>query len=273
MFKILSCGKKTSYSAQRGVAAIDIAIVTITIGLLFMTIIASNTLVQNANINLMMSQIYKYKATYKIFKIRYYAIPGDMDNASKVIQGVGPSQNGNGDGKINFEENNYGETLLPWVHMAKAGFIDDESEVSYSGNPCCNKGNWGISSSSEPNVAKPNISEHISNITKNTVPVYMFFYSTGTSEGNKLALSGSAKDNNRPFHAPIAPAEQHKIDIKYDDGLPLSGTIVSDAGLIAGTNISVRNNPVDTCINGEVYLETPKKPGVDGCILVLKLDD
>lgn len=267
-----------SLVAQRGIALIDIALVLIAIGLVGGTFITGSMLVKNAKVNIMMSQIYKYKATYKLFKIRYYAIPGDMPDASRVIQGVMPSQNGNGDSKINFKEDNFGETLLPWVHMEKAGFIDNTSDTQYSGTPCCGNQNWGVTSvdnkeSKAPNVAKPVIPDYISNMTKDNVPVYMFFYSTGKNEGNKLALSWSDEDENRPFYAPIVPSEQQKIDKKYDDAMPLSGYIISDAGLIADTNLTVRNNPDNTCTDGNNYLQTLQSPGVEGCMLVLDLKD
>jgi Tfp pilus assembly protein PilE len=277
MVKILSKKNRFSTSVNRGITLVELAITITTIALLIGTVLSSSILISNARTNAMMSEMYKYKTTFLMFKLRYYAIAGDMVNASTVIQGVKPSQNGNGNSQIDFSESSAGETLLPWVHLEKAGFIQSRQKAKYSGIYCCGNVDWGVTSLYEagkngPNVGKPNIPADISNITGANIPVYMFFYSGGGIPGNKLALTWSTQGKERPFYAPIAPTEQHRIDVKYDDGLPLTRHIISTAGNIAGTDIMVRNNPIDSCSQGNSYLSTPKTPGSEGCILILNMD-
>ncbi|MBX9726822.1 MAG: prepilin-type N-terminal cleavage/methylation domain-containing protein [Rickettsiales bacterium] len=203
---------------RRGFSLVELSIVLVILGLLVGGVLAGQSLIRAAELRSVITQSNNFRTAAASFKDKYFAIPGDMINATQfwgtMSTGTCPNAtagtstqtcNGNGDGQIGTGNLN-SEMALFWQHMANAGLI----EGSYSGYV-----NGGIWNTTNTPFLK------ISNALWNTVGrATMAISSTQFIEGdygNTLeAYIGSVG-------AVLRPDEQWNMDTKIDDGRPATG--------------------------------------------------
>jgi prepilin-type N-terminal cleavage/methylation domain-containing protein len=110
---------------QAGFTLIEIAIVLVIIGLLLGGVLKGQELITSARVRNLISQQDGIKAAYFGFLDRYRALPGDYNNATNNIAGVGvacgTAGNGDGNGQILAA---LGERIMAWDHLSKSGFIN-----------------------------------------------------------------------------------------------------------------------------------------------------
>ena len=214
---------------QRAFTLVELSIVLVIIGLLVGGVLTGQSLIRAAELRSVSSQLQRYQAAVMTFRDKYFALPGDMTNAtaywgtatncpgtSAQPSTTAATCNGDGDGKLSVAAANSDEVFRFWQHLANAGLI----EGNYTGVP----NSSATSSASTTNVPSGRISSSL---------WYIFYW--GTLSGSSQAFDGNygnafefgAPTSNGDPAANILKAEDlYNLDLKLDDGKPATGTIV-----------------------------------------------
>lgn len=224
---------------QSGFSLVELSIVLVILGLLVGGVLAGQSLIRAAELRATMSEAQRYITSVNSFRDKYFALPGDMNNATRfwgrtnsnadcvtnssaAVASPG-SCDGNGNGIVDIAAgpNMAGEIFGFWTHLANAGLI----EGRYS----------GISGSTNAFTSTPNVNTPPSRL--NNASWYMYPSHTGLpfvsnasvfdgAYNNWLQFGaiGSGSDNGVPV---LKPEEAWNIDTKMDDGLPAQGKILA----------------------------------------------
>jgi prepilin-type N-terminal cleavage/methylation domain-containing protein len=230
---------------------VELSIVLLIIGLIIGGITAGSSLIKQAQIKSVISEVNKFSTALNSFKIQFNNIPGDMMNATTFwydatncpgTAGVAGGCNGNGDLAIN-ETNSLtsNEELRAWQHLSYAGLIDG----SYTGTATA-AGSY--EASHVPGVNCP--------ASKFSPGGYWFRYQSFSSYAakNLVGLGGGPVTGDVSWNPLFNPSDAYNLDLKIDDGLPLSGKIVAQNGF-----------GVSNCYSGSSYSLTATTPQ---CFLV-----
>jgi hypothetical protein len=126
-----------SIRGQLGFTLIEIAIMTVVVGLLLGGMLKSEQLITSGRVLHLISQQDKIKAAYLGFYDRFRALPGDYSQARANIAGItGCGGDGNGDGRIEDASATppSEEHLLVWEHLSKSGFLDGSYTCNSTGS-------------------------------------------------------------------------------------------------------------------------------------------
>lgn len=243
---------------------VELSIVLVILGLLTGGILAGQSLIRASELRSVSTQLQRLNGATQAFRDKYFALPGDMANATKFwgAETTCPSTdrtaktltcNGNGDGQIAWDN----ESFSYWQHLANAGLI----EGSY----------WGVAG---PGAVYDHIcgsNAPASRLGGNTCWRVLNFGSPPASDpaffagdyGNVFQL-GMQVVNTWPTGNVLKPEEMWNIDVKMDDGRPGYGQIVS------GENYTYCHNApyaggADPAV-AEYRLDNPNA----GCILIFK---
>ena len=206
------------------------------LGLLVGGILAGQSLIRASELRSISSDFQRYQTSYYSFRNKYFALPGDMTNATSfwgirtgsgsvtgsdvtchaTISVVTGTCNGNGDGR-NFPitgDASGGELYLPWQHLSFGGMI----EGSFT----------GASASTGSSVATAGTNTPLGRIGGTYFGITWF---TGPMSGDTNYFDGSYNKNYATFNAtsgyPLKPEEAWNIDTKLDDGKPGTGAIMT----------------------------------------------
>lgn len=137
-------------STRQAFSLVELSIVLVILGLLVGGVLAGQSLIRAAELRAVSTEYSRYTAAVNSFKDKYFAIPGDMNNAVRFwgAQAGGTADgsnttcealttpatgtatcNGNGDGQVHQVSTGWYERFRLWQHLANAGLI----EGSYSG--------------------------------------------------------------------------------------------------------------------------------------------
>ncbi|MEO5363532.1 MAG: prepilin-type N-terminal cleavage/methylation domain-containing protein [Magnetococcus sp. DMHC-8] len=223
---------------QGGFTLIEMAIVIIIIGLILGGVLKGQELIRSARTHSVADQGSAVKAAVMGFADRYRALPGDYDKASTNIPGVESGQDGDGNGRVGYndskspgkpdEANRLLETSLVWLHLAKAGFISG----SFDGRPLRpgDLVNW----SCPPETCMMNAFNS---------PM-LFAYS---NEQTGVTWPSDTANSNQLWVGKNIPAELiAELDRKMDDGNPSTGQFRAGDGFVEGAPALVGN----TCAIG-----------------------
>ena len=207
---------------------IELSIVLVVIGLLLSAILFGNNIVRNAEITSTIAESQNYLNAIDTFKQTYTQLPGDLKNAHSFWADNCDTDesncNGDGNGAIDnnaSEDNN--EAFRAWQHLYLSDLISNE----YNGTGT---------------ILLTSINVPTSELGSGS---YTF---SRQDNQNFLQLGGSSGTTN---DAPILTSlEAQSIDLKIDDGNPMSGSVRGDSGnsttdcvsLDIYTNLSVDNN-------------------------------
>ena len=121
------CNKNNNQIESQGFTLVELSIVIIIIGFLIAAIAAGQSLVKQARLNSVLTEMQNYKTAYNAFTIRYSAIPGDMKNAESYWPAgtngcsiTATECNGDGNGFIDYYAR---ESYAAWRELALAGMI------------------------------------------------------------------------------------------------------------------------------------------------------
>lgn len=244
---------------------VELSIVLVILGLLVGGVLSGQSLIRAAEIRGVSTDISKYQAASQAFRDKYFAIPGDMKNATSFWgnattgttggdctapesdAGTAPQTcNGNGDGLIGQSGNtnlNNSEVFRYWQHLANAGLIEGRYAGVASDTPAGGT-TW--------RVAVPGTNIPAGRLPRSGFTVASTAISSNGSGGvnswaggdtgviKQWAYVGAATTGDLNWGAVLKPEELWNIDTKLDDGLPGTG-IIRPHG--PATGCSTSNDP------------------------------
>lgn len=213
---------------KRGFSLVELSIVLVILGLLVGGVLSGQSLIRAAELRAVTTEYTRYATAVSSFRDKYFALPGDMNNATSfwtardagdglgtdctdVASTSAATCNGNGDGQVtaNYERFRY------WQHLANAGLI--EGSYTGVGTPV-----GGLITTIGTNVPKSKLGN--SGWTSANIGVILpadpsFF------EGNygNMLFSGAQQSGADTANPNLKPEEMWNIDTKMDDGRPAYG--------------------------------------------------
>ena len=220
--------------SKAGFSLVELSIVLVILGLLTGGILAGQSLIRAAEIRAVNTEYAKITSAFYAFRDKYFAIPGDMSNATRfwgddnaacpdaaIPDGTPGTCNGDGDGyyaNYTFAVNTTAEIYQAWKQLALAGLIEG-SFTGLNGNLAAPDSNPGI------NVPK----SRLSNAGWNT-----FYLNNWAGDSASFAYNsgimlkfGSKAAGGDMQGAILSPVEAWSIDTKSDDGRPATGKIMA----------------------------------------------
>ncbi len=223
---------------SQGFSLVELSIVLVILGLLTGGILTGQNLIRAAELRSVTTEFQTYQTAIMTFRDKYFALPGDMRNATDFWGSAGGSGtlgdgceaatgtgtqtcNGDGNGRAGIPEDvgQYGESFMLWQHLANANLISG----SYTG-----KAGSGGKLDSAPGVNMP-----LSKMSGTGWGVY-WWNLKGINNPNWFAYDyetmfvfGALKTAGLPENPVLTPAEAWGIDKKIDDGKPGTGNLMS----------------------------------------------
>jgi prepilin-type N-terminal cleavage/methylation domain-containing protein len=221
----------------RGFSLVELAIVLVVLGLLVGGVLSGRSLIRAAELRNVTSESQKYIAATKSFRDKYFALPGDMNNASQfwglrvagVACGSTPSTDartcdGDGNGRIDMLSANSREWLRYWQHLANAGLI----EGSYDGVGAIILGSVSDRQHGISRLAKAEWDA----LWVGTITGLGTLFDGDYANAIYQDVIGSANGGV------LSPQEAWHIDNKQDDGMPATGIIVVTPFLACTTAVA-----------------------------------
>ncbi len=222
---------------QSGFSLVELSIVLVILGLLTGGILAGQSLIRAAELRSVSAQLQQNMTLFYSFRDKYFALPGDMTNATAFwgeagtgsYSGACPGTNadpstdtgtcdGNGDGRLAPSTNSV-EQFRAWQHLANAGMI----EGSYTGvqGPAGN-----IDGDAGDNVPRGKLSN--SGFSVDYIPSLHASYYPALTAKNIMRFGADApsSNNNPPVGQIFTSEEAWNIDTKLDDGRPGYGKVI-----------------------------------------------
>ena len=225
---------------MKGFSLVELSIVLVILGLLTGGILAGQNLIRAAELRSVTTEYQSYITAVQTFRDKYFALPGDMNNATNfwgtsancpgnASQGNSDSLtcDGDGDGIIHMNTSTSREPFRFWQQLANAGLM----EGSYSGVSGADSYNWAVTDDNSPK-AKLGMglwSVHTHNSDGNFTPQIFRNW-----PGTFLLLGGPITGNPNLTYL-LTPEELWNIDTKMDDGQAVFGKLM---GNVACTDAS-----------------------------------
>lgn len=193
-------------NARAAFSLVELSIVLVILGLLAGGILSGRSLIRAAELRSIGTQYSKYAAATNSFRDKYFALPGDITNATQ-FWGTSSACGGsdavapktcNGDGNSRIES---GETWRFWQHLANAGLIEG-----------------GYNGTSQRPASKINPGEWATVYDGKIFSDSDYF---DGEYGNTFKMRASDD-----YYGVLTPEELWNIDMKIDDGMPATGKIV-----------------------------------------------
>lgn len=225
---------KAGIHLQRGFSLVELSIVLVILGLLVGGVLSGQSLIRAAELRAVSSEYSRYNAAVHAFRDKYFALPGDMNNAtrfwgrmnanadcvtssSSAVASTGACD-GNSNGAIDYPAapSQSGEMYQFWRELALAGLI----EGTFT----------GLDGGSNPQLAGVNVPKsRLSNAA------WYVNYNIGfAGDANAYAGSylnffgfGSAISGGPYDGVVLKPEEAWNIDTKLDDGKPGTGKLLA----------------------------------------------
>lgn len=219
----------------RAFSLVELSIVLVILGLLVGGVLSGQSLIRAAELRSVTTDFTRYQTAIYSFRDKYFALPGDMPNATAFWGSNGgtgsdaacfntPSStavtcNGNGNGQVEYYSATIplGEPRRAWQHLANAGLI--EGQYSGQGNANCTPGREC------PRGRISNTGFDLVYIVQGGSYGETF---SNDSNGNQLLFGTSF---NVMRGVALKPEEAWNIDTKIDDGKPATGVLQTDTAI------------------------------------------
>lgn len=224
---------------KRGFSLVELSIVLVILGLLVGGVLSGQALIKAAELRSISTDFQKYYAATQSFRDKYFALPGDITNAT-AFWGISAGATGNdatcgdslstgvatcnGDGDGNFStigSTSTYENHRYWQHMANAGLI--EGKFTGTGTFPASRITGSYPGINAPILRIARTTFQIMNLTRNAGMAADYFeasFTYGYYFGTVTCTTGCG-----PNEAALTPEEAWNIDTKMDDGKPSYGKV------------------------------------------------
>lgn len=222
---------------EEGFTLVELAIVLIIIGLLITGILKGQEMIANAQVQSTISGMKGIDAAANTFRETYNAYPGDMSNATtRLTNCAAPCNNGDGNGRLSVNVGAApaagagagGEGVNFFTQMSAADLISGLT-ADGSGGTVVNFGDELPTSPAGGGFMAGNSQQGVTGFT-----------AAEFRPGNYLVLNGTAAAVGNATGG-LSATQAARIDRKLDDGVPDSGSVLSNSG--------------GTCRTGSAYNE------------------
>jgi prepilin-type N-terminal cleavage/methylation domain-containing protein len=213
-----------------GFSLIELAIVLVILGLLVGGIMSGQSLIRAAELRSVSTELQGYQAAVGTFRDKYFAIPGDMTNATafwgkdntNCTTDTGTAAtpgtcNGNGNGVVVWQAAVAGGTsegFQFWKQLQLAGLVEGQ----YTGTA-------SSGTTTEPvagiNVPRSKLGNNLGWLANNATNFGGDGLAYALDYGNNFWLRGNTEIQY------LTPEEAWGIDTKLDDGKPAYGTVIA----------------------------------------------
>lgn len=223
---------------KNGFTLIELSIVLVIIGLVTGGITLGRHLIRSAELKALVSSIREYETALNAFKLKYNEIPGDLpaDMASSLNWNArsGADGCGDGDGKlegvVGYPTRVGGcEATLFWSDLADAGFISGNYDTANGSDPPSSQVDSGFDDYYPPskygagtNVVAWGGSKILGGngmVKDKTITLSILRIKHIRTDG--FIKTGRTSMSYMPVH------DMHGVDVKIDDGLPITGKVVA----------------------------------------------
>ena len=219
--------------ASRAFSLVELSIVLVILGLLTGGILAGQSLIRAAELRAVTTEYTRYKTAIGAFRDKYFAIPGDFNNAqafwsaAAACPGIsttaaGGTCNGDGDGQISPSATNANEVFRFWQHLALGGLIEGNYTGTSADTTATNV--TATFGTNEPRSRMNGGGWAAYSLGNVGVSSAAWF---DASYGNIFFFGASGGANGFPTAVILKPEEAWNIDTKMDDGKPATGIILT----------------------------------------------
>ena len=225
----------------KGFTLIELSIVIVIIGLIVAGVVGGQSLVKQANLKAVMTEVSQYRVAINTFKLEYDYLPGDIPNAfaywgsqngctnSIVVDHISNPNGCNGDGNKRISHWG-GEGYRAWQHLALAEIIAG----TYTGRAATGNGN------AEIGITVPASKRSNTGFS---------LYAPGN---NPITIVAGGQRGGPSTAKTFTPKEAQSLDIKYDDGVAGTGIFIGGNGQ-AGANAPYTGITAGVCLNAGEY--------------------
>lgn len=263
---------------NRGFSLVELSIVLVILGLLVGGILAGQSLIRASELRSIPADYLKYRTAAHAFRDKYFAIPGDMtnatafwgslggtgsDNACQSISGVAGSTatcNGDGDASLRSSVATFSQIEMYrfWQHLANANMIAG-SYTGYAANTSDRVIGLNLPATRLSNVYFfAEFGKGYASSTCCDTYAGNANWFGGKYGRNTLYVASTSGLSTVAGSQPFTPEEAWNIDSKIDDGLPGSGIVLAFKGNGTNTNCTNVAGIVPPGDAGATYLLTNK---------------
>jgi len=217
----------------QGFSLVELSIVLVILGLLTGGILGGQSLIRAAELRSISSSYATYTTAVQTFRDKYFALPGDMNNATQFWGSAGGTStdstcytsqtagspatcNGNSDGQIFTSAFLYSERFASWKHLANAGLV----EGNYTGVTAGAAGTF--TENIGGNMPRAKLSNGFFDLSFD--PENTILYAPAT-QGDTNVIGLYSTTTTRGI---LKPEEAWNIDTKMDDGSPVYGKVYAN---------------------------------------------
>jgi prepilin-type N-terminal cleavage/methylation domain-containing protein len=230
---------------KQAFSLVELSIVLVILGLLTGGILTGQSLIRAAELRAITTESDQFSAAVNAFKAKYFALPGDMNNATS-FWGVNTA-NGNGDGIIDSPSaaSTAGEMFMFWNQLGLSGLINGQ----YTGI-AGSIGIWNTiygTNTPQSKISGTGYMIITANYSGGDSYLYAYNYINSLIYGAQ-EVGGNSWTGNES----LKPEEAWNIDKKIDDGIPSRGRLhamnwqwgcsVANSGALASDNFDMSYN-------------------------------
>jgi prepilin-type N-terminal cleavage/methylation domain-containing protein len=227
---------------QNGFTLIELSIVLVIIGLIVGGVVGGQALIKSAKTQNLLREISGIQTGLNAFQLQYDALPGDFSEATDYWPTSEYSWIASGDGNGKLQWPSAGapdqEPLNVFEHMIAADLLS-----GYVGSLGGTEGSDNLFGSDRVGGSHFRIAF------------------ADTYNSNMLQLLVEDSDVNDQLNSILTPAEMKKIDLKFDDGLPVRGDFIAYQGQETGA---------PTCFNNGTQYNLDE--AAEACYFYMKMD-
>lgn len=205
---------------EQGFTLVEIAITLLIIGLLTGGIMLGQDLIRSSHLQVVVASHGHYASAVKSFTEKYYALPGDIPNATTFWAA---SANGDGNGKIDSASN---EMFRFWEHLKLAELVEGSFTGVNAGTASLHKGG---ENSPKTDILNATWGARYADNSASATEFQVLLQ-------NYLSFGIPNATNGFPDGNTLSPPEAFSIDDKVDDGKPGTGKVIAVGGYATCTN-------------------------------------